>query len=148
MTPSDPVAGDDRYRPPLARVEDGARVAARGARPITVWIAALMLFAAAAGEFVPLLNGGGLGKFTLAQQLAMLASFGAVMLIDFALIVLMFRGAGWARLAYLAVYAFTVNAALTGKVSTLEVLKVAAQTIAMILLFVPPAGAWFRRRDS
>ena len=148
MTPSDPVTGDDRYRPPQARVEDGVRFAARGPRPITVWIAVLMLLAAAAIEFVPLLNGGGLGRFTLAQQFAMLATFGALMLVDFALIVLMFRGAGWARLAYLAIYVFTLNAALAGTITRMEVLKVVAQTIAIIMLFVPPASTWFRKLDS
>jgi hypothetical protein len=148
MTTPDPVTGDDRYRPPQAHVEDSARPAARGPRPITVWIAVLVLLVTAALELVPLVNEHRLGRYPLGEVLAMLAVFGAVMAVDFALIVMIFRGAGWARLAYLAIYALMVNSAFSGTVTKLDALKAIAQTIAMLLLFTPPALAWFRHRDS
>ena len=145
------------YRPPVAEVVDIQQPDERMERPQRVFVAVAMLWITLIIQAAALAFMWRLYRLAPPFYLAMFVVITLVWALTAFLVAMIERGENWARITYVVVaplslpfvlmqLAFTATAAPIA--ALLMLLQLPVQIIALILLFVPPAGAWFRGESA
>src|SRR5215831_8989516 len=141
------------YSPPRAEVFDFAQLDQRIDRPRHVFHAVALLWITLILQATGLFFMWRLFRLADAMFLALIAFSTVTWGITAWIVAMIERGRNWARITYLVLFllgapfvvvSIVVSFRYTPIAALSAVLQLALQLTAMIMVFIPPAGAWFR----
>jgi hypothetical protein len=145
------------YRPPQGAVFDTPESDDRIERPRHVFIAVALLWIALVVQAAGLAFIWRLYQVAPTNFLIMAGIITCVWVLMAWIVAMIERGRNWARFTYLVLFLVDAPIALIMLASAIYVspvyalampLQLLLQLVAMILLFIPPAGEWFRNEPA
>jgi hypothetical protein len=148
---------DNPYRAPNARVLDLQPVEERGPRPAKVAIAVGLLWLTLLLQAAALTFLWRLFRLFSTEMYVVAGVVTAIWALVAFFVAMIERGRNWARITYLVVFllglpfsAFSIatNYEQAPLLALSGIVQALLQLAAMVMLFAPPAGAWFRGENA